>query len=224
MTSKKSGHRDRLRQRIADRGIDGFSDQELLEYLLFAINARRDTKPIVKACFAQFKTLEGILYAKPEALLAIPGVGKETVRYMNLITALLDRLSFQNLQQNDVITNWKDLEYYCVQKLSLQPIEKFLMISLNAQNKVITIKDFGEGTLNQMTIYPREVLKAALDANAASVIFIHNHPSQDTRASRQDIDLTKRLQQILQTANITLHDHVIIAGGTCVSLKAKGLF
>ena len=203
MDNTQFGHRDRLRKRINDHGTDGFSDQEILEYLLFAINAPRDTKPIVKACFKQFHSLEGILYASPNKLLAIDGVGEETVRYLQIIVALLDRLSFQNMKKADVTSNWKDLEYYCVQKLSSQPIEKFLMICLDSQNKVITVKDFGEGTLNQMTVYPREVLKAASDANAASVIFIHNRPSHDTRASRQDIDLTKRLKQIFFNQRIS---------------------
>ena len=224
MSSTQKGHRDRLRQKLDERGLDGFSDQEIFEYFLFAINARRDTKPIVKACFARFKTLEGILKAPPDKLKQVTGLGDETIRYLNLIVALLDRLSFQRLESVNVISNWKDLEYYCIQKLAFQPIEKFMMITLDNQNQVTKVKDFGEGTINQMTVYPREVLKVALAADAVSVILVHNHPSKDKRASRQDIAMTKSLQTILQSANIKLLDHVIIAGGTCVSLKAQGLF
>ena len=98
------------------------------------------------------------------------------------------------------------------------------MILLDNQNQVIDIKELGRGTVNQMTIYPREVLKLALSYEALGVILVHNHPSQDDRASREDINLTKNLQSTLRSANITLHDHLIIAGGKCVSLRNQGLF
>lgn len=218
------GHRKRLREKCDKKGYEALTDQELFELILFAMLPRIDTKPIVKTCFAKFKSFSGIIKTPDAQLLAINGLGRESVRHIKAIATLLDRISFERIQGKNILSNWQDLQFYCVQKLSHYPIEAFLMVLLSNQNKVITVEELGQGTVNQMTIYPREVLKLALAHEAVGVIFVHNHPSQDTRASREDILLTKKLQETLRSANITLHDHLIVAGGQCVSLRNEGLF
>ena len=224
MSDDTIGHRDRLRQKSRDKGLESLTDQELFELLLFSMLPRIDTKPIVKSCFKKFHSFAGIINASEAELCAIDGLGPKTVQQIKAIKCLFGRLSFERIKQKNILSSWHDLEFYCIQELSNYPIEAFLMILLDNQNQVIHIKELGRGTVNQMTTYPREVLKLALSYEALSVILVHNHPSQDDRASREDIHLTNNLQSTLRSANITLHDHLIIAGGKCVSLRNQGLF
>jgi len=224
MSDDTAGHRDRLRQKSIDKGLESLTDQELFELLLFSMLPRIDTKPIVKSCFKKFHSFAGIINASEAELTAIDGLGPKTVQHIKAIKCLFGRLSFERIKQKNILSSWHDLQFYCIQELSNYPIEAFLMILLDNQNQVIDVKELGRGTVNQMTIYPREVLKLALSYEALGVILVHNHPSQDDRASREDINLTKNLQSTLRSANITLHDHLIIAGGKCVSLRNQGLF
>lgn len=224
MAQDQTGHRQRLRQKCDDKGADALSDQELFELILFSLLPRIDTKPIVKTCFKRFHNFAGIISASETELRSVDGLGVESVRQIKLMATLLNRISFERIKSKNIISNWQNLQFYCVQKLSHYKIEAFLMILLDNQNHVITIEELGQGTVNQMTIYPREVLKLALGHEAVGVILVHNHPSQDERASKEDIHLTKNLQQTLRSANITLHDHLIVAGGKCISLRNQGLF
>ena len=224
MSQDQVGHRQRLRQKCDEKGAEALTDQELFELILFSLLPRIDTKPIVKTCFKRFHNFAGIISASEAELLSVKGLGRETVRQIKLMAILLNRISFERIKSKSILSNWQDLQFYCVQKLSHYKIEAFLMILLDNQNHVITIEELGQGTVNQMTIYPREVLKLALSHEAVGVILVHNHPSQDERASKEDIHLTKNLQQTLRSANITLHDHLIVAGGKCISLRNQGLF
>lgn len=224
MSQDQLGHRQRLRQKCDDKGAEALTDQELFELILFSLLPRIDTKPIVKTCFKRFHNFAGIISASESELKSVKGLGGESVRQIKLMATLLNRISFERVKSKSILSNWQDLQFFCVQKLSHYKIEAFLMILLDNQNHVITVKELGQGTVNQMTIYPREVLKVALAHEAVGVILVHNHPSQDERASKEDIHLTKNLQQTLRSANITLHDHLIVAGGKCVSLRNQGLF
>lgn len=223
MSQDQAGHRKRLRQKCDDKGTEALTDQELFELILFSLLPRIDTKPIVKTCFKRFHNFAGILSASETELRSVKGLGSESVRQIKLMANLLDRVSFERIKSKSIISNWQNLQFYCVQKLSHYKIEAFLMILLDNQNQVITVEELGQGTVNQMTIYPREVLKVALAHEAVGVILVHNHPSQDERASKEDIHLTKNLQQMFRSANITLHDHLIVAGGKCISLRNQGL-
>ena len=220
---QRAGHRARMFDKYDQKGSHSLTDQELFEMLLFAVQSRIDTKPAVKGAFKEYKSLAPIFSASQKELQKIKGIGPETARYLKLIHCLFDRLSFEAITTKDVISNWRDLEYFCVQKLSHHQVEAFLMIMLDNQNKVINFVTLGEGTINQMVIYPREVLRKALEYNAVSVIIVHNHPSGDPRPSREDITLTNSLKKSLATAGIHLLDHLIIAGSQCISLKNQGL-
>lgn len=219
-----SGHRARMRKKLADKGASALTDKELLEMTLYALLPRIDTKPLVKACFKKFKTLSAILRATEDELTAIKGLGKQSAHHILAVRELYDRLSFEKVVSQNVLNNWESLQAYCIQKLAYHPVEALYVILLNNQNRVIDLRQMGEGTINQMTVYPREILKVALAHEAVGLILVHNHPSGDQRASRQDIELTKSLQATLKAANITLHDHLIVAGGTCISMRNQGLF
>ena len=218
-----TGHRARMYDKFDQKGQQSLTDQELFEMLLFAVQSRIDTKPVVKDAFKEFKSLATIFSASQKQLQQIKGIGLEPARYLKLIHSLFDRLSFEAVTSQDVIYNWRDLKYFCVQKLSHHQVEAFLMIMLDNQNKVINFVTLGEGTINQMVIYPREVLKKALEYNAVSVIIVHNHPSGDPRPSKEDITLTNSLKKSLATTGIHLLDNLIIAGSHCISLKNQGL-
>ena len=224
MSQDQSGHRQRLRQKYNEKGAEALTDQEIFELILFSLLPRIDTKPIVKTCFKRFHNFAGIISATEAELQSVKGLGCASVRQIKLMATLLNRISFERIKAKNFLSNWQNLQFYCVQKLSHYKIEAFLMILLDNQNNVITVEELGQGTVNQMTIYPREVLKLALAHEAVGVILVHNHPSDDERASKEDIHLTKNLQQTLRSANITLHDHLIVAGGKCISLRNQGLF
>ena len=217
------GHRQRMKEKVKLRGISALSDHELLELLLYPLRPRIDTKPIVKALFAKFDSFAGMLYGTEADWHSVKGIGTETALHFQLIAEILDRLSFDRIKDRNIISHWQNLEFYCIQKLSFESTETFMMILLDNQNRVIDNVILGSGTVNQMTIYPREVLRQALAHNAVSVVLVHNHPSQDKRPSPQDIEMTAILKNTLLAAKITLHDHVIVAGGSCISLRNKGL-
>ena len=224
MDDNNAGHRDRLRQKSTDKGLEALTDLELFELLLFSMLPRRDTKPIAKTCFNKFHNFSGIINASEAELSAIAGLGPKAISHIKALKCLFGRLSFERVKHKNILSSWEDLQFYCIQELSNYPVEAFLMIMLDNQNQVIDIKELGRGTVNQMAIYPREVLKLALSYEELGVFLVHNHPSQDERASREDIHLTKNLQNTLRPANITLHDHLIVAGGKCISLRNQGLF
>ena len=224
MAIDNKGHRERMIQKFDEKGASSLTDHELFEIMLYPLLPRIDTKPIVKKCFKEFKTFSGIINASPVNLQKIEGVGPHTARQITIIAALLDKISFERIIHQNFITNWTELQSYCIQKLSHHPIETLHAILLNNQNQIISVEDLGSGTVNQMTVYPREILKVALAKEAVGLILVHNHPSGDTKASRADIELTKKLQTTLKSANITLYDHLIVAHGTCVSLRNQALF
>ena len=218
------GHRERMRSKVDKHGCATLTDQELLELLLFPLRPRIDTKPIAKALLKEYGTLSTILKSHDKMQAKIEGVGAETQRHFALTSELLDRLSFEKIKEGNIISNWHDIEYFCIQKLSHEPIKGLMIILLDNQNRIITIEKLGGGTVNQMMVYPREVLRIALANNAVNVIIVHNHPSGDKRPSRDDVEMTKILQEALKSARINLHDHLIVAGGSCVSLRNLGLY
>ena len=218
------GHRERMRNKVDKFGCATLSDQELLELLLYPLRPRIDTKPIAKALLKEYGTLSTIIKSNDKIDKQINGVGVETQRHFALISEMLDRLSFEKIKQGNIISNWQGLEYFCIQKLSHEPVENLMIILLDNQNRIIAIEKLGGGTVNQMMVYPREVLRIALANNAVNVIIVHNHPSGDKRPSRDDVEMTKTLQEALKSARINLHDHLIVAGGHCVSLRNLGLY
>ena len=222
--SDVKGHRMRMRKKAEEQGYSALTDQELLELFLFPLRPRIDTKPMAKALLREFGNFSTIMKSHDQLQQRVSGIGAVTEHHFALIAEMLDRLSFENIKKGNIIANWHDLEYYCIQKLSHEPIECFMMILLDNQNRTIGVETLGGGTVNQMMVYPREVLRLALANNAVNVIIVHNHPSGDKRPSRDDIELTKTLQDALKSARINLHDHLIVAGGSCISLRNLGLF
>jgi DNA repair protein RadC len=219
----EAGHRERLRQRLLVGGGDAFHDYELLEYLLALAIPRRDTKPLAKQLLEEFGNLANLLAASPAELSRVSGLGEsaaaaikfvEAVSLRSLRTAALDR---------QVLSGWQALTDYLHAAMAHRTTEEFRVIFLNNRNVMIRDEAMGTGTVNQAPVYPREIVKRALELSASGVILVHNHPSGDPQPSRDDIQMTKAVIEAGRHLNLSVHDHVIIGRGGHVSMRAQGL-
>lgn len=217
------GHRQRMRGKIVRHGPSPLTDLELLEMILYASLPRIDTKPLSKQLLKRFGSLTKLLHADPEHILEMDQIGRTTHQHFQLINELFNRLSYEAIGKGNIISRWQELEHFCIQKLSHYPRETFLMIMLDTQFRMIDVVQMSTGTVNQTMVYPREILATALKHHAVNLIIVHNHPSGDQRPSKQDIEMTKQLRTTLAGAQISLHDHLIVAGGVVVSLRNLGL-
>lgn len=218
-----SGHRARLRQRLLDAGGDAFADHELLEYLLALALPRRDTKPLAKALLARFGGLGGVLAAEARTLLAFDGLGETSVAAIKIVQAILARRTRAEVIDRPVLGNWQALLDYLHVLLAGATREAFHVLHLNTRNELIHAQKMSEGTIDEAAVHIREVIKAAMDAGAAAMILVHNHPSGDPAPSRADIELTRRIADAAKRLDIAVHDHIIIGAKGYVSLRAQGL-
>ena len=218
-----AGHRSRLIEKMRERGPDALSDQEILEALLFFNYRRQDVKPVVKSLFSNYPDLTAILNAPRHELCQIRQFGPAAVDLVQIVTSLHQRLDEQALRAGDILSNWEAAKSFCIRRLGHLKIEKFMVIYLNGQNRVITDEIVSSGTVNKTAVFPRELVRQALTHQASAVIIVHNHPNHTTRASQADIDMTKRLYDALKLVDVSLHDHLIVAGNKCVSFKTRGL-
>ena len=217
------GHRDRLRERFLTGGPDSLPDYELLELLLFSAIPRRDTKPIAKALIKRFGSFGEVISASPKDLTDIAGIGDNAAVALKAVQAAAQRLLQTKVKAGPVISSWNDLIAYCTAQMAYNPIEQFRVLYLDRKNKLITDEAQQEGTVDHTPVYPREVVKRALELNASAAIVVHNHPSGDPKPSRADIEMTRKIKDALAVVNITLHDHVIVSRGGHVSFKSEGL-
>ena len=219
------GHRQRIRDKFLKNGGSSFADYELLEaYLTIAI-PRRDVKPLAKQLIAKFGSFADVISAKNEDLLAISGVGENTVFALKMVQEASKRLSWEVLKNSDapVIASMDALIDYCRMSMAYQDVEEFRLIYLNGKNMVIDETVQQKGTVNHVAIHPREVVKAALEKKASAVIMVHNHPTGDTTPSKADIDVTRKVKEALDAMGIVLHDHVIVGKFGYYSFRDAGL-
>jgi DNA repair protein RadC len=217
------GHRDRLRERFLKAGAEQLPDYEILELLLFGVIPRRDTKPIAKALLAKFGGFDEVLAASPEALKTVSGIGDSAALMLKAVEASIQLALQTRVRGADVISSWNDLLDYCKSRMAHEPNEQFRLIYLDRKNKVITDEAQQRGTVDHTPVYPREVIKRALELNASAFIMVHNHPSGDPKPSRADIEMTRKVKDAAAAVSITLHDHVIVSRGGHVSFRSEGL-
>ncbi|MBF0201222.1 MAG: DNA repair protein RadC [Desulfamplus sp.] len=206
---KGEGHRQRLKEKFLQNGIDGFQDYEVVELLLTLNTPRRDCKDSAKALLARFKNLQGIFEANPEELSRVKGVGPANILGIKLIKEVADLYLKKKVIKTDVISNSKDLINYLRHAIGRKTREVFAGVFLDAKNRVNGLEILFEGTLTMSSVYPREVIIKALEHRAAAVIFAHNHPSGDHAPSPEDIAITRRLVFACRHVGITVHEHVI---------------
>lgn len=217
------GHRDRLRDKLLQAGPEALADYEVLEFLLFSARPQGDTKPVAKALIARFGSLAAVLAADKEALTAVPGVKEASAATLLATRAAALHLVRARVTERPVLASWQALIDYCNAAQGFAEVEEFRLLFLDRKNALIADERQQRGTVDHTPVYPREVVKRALDLGASALILLHNHPSGDTTPSRADIDMTLAIAAALRPVGIALHDHVIVGRGRHSSMKNLGL-
>lgn len=216
------GHRQRLRERFMESEGKGIPDYEILELLLFACKPQGDVKPLAKELIAKFGSLAKVLSSPPSELLEINGMGEVTVATFKVVREAGLRLLKTEAQKVTVLQGWKQVLDYCNAIMGLERKEQFRVLYLN-QKSMLIADEVQYGTIDQAPVYPREIIKRALELHAAHLILVHNHPSGDPKPSREDIEITKQIQQGAAALGILIHDHLIIADNKHYSFAGNGL-
>jgi len=215
------GHRSRLADRFRDGGT--LADYELLELILFQALPRRDTKPIAKALLGRFGSFSGVLAAPPERLTEIDGVGDKAALLLKLLHAASSRYARDAIQDRPLLASWQAVIDYCRAAMAYQDREQFRILFLDKKNRLIADEVQQTGTVDHTPVYPREIVKRALELSATALILVHNHPSGDPQPSRADIEMTKTVVDVARPLGIVIHDHIIVGRGGHASFKALGL-
>jgi len=217
------GHRQRLRARFLEAGPEAFPDYELLELILFQAKPRQDTKPLAKALLRRFGSFAGVIGAEIAALMAVPEMGEASVVALKAIQAGVERVLRDELRAKPVLSSWDKVVDYCRAAMARAPIEQFRLLFLDRKNVLIADEVQQTGTVDHTPVYPREVVKRALELGASAIIMVHNHPSGDPTPSKADIDMTRTVAAACATLGIDLHDHLIIGRAGNASLRGLGL-
>lgn len=216
------GHRKRLRKRFLVGGAKPLPDYELLELLLFRCLKNGDVKPLANRLIDAFGDFNRVLSAPIERLTEVQGIGPEIALDIKLIEAATHRMSQGKILKRPLISSWNALLEYCRVTMSHRETEIFRILFLDRKNVLIADEIQGKGTVDHVPVYPREVIKRALDLNASALILVHNHPSGDPTPSTADIDMTETILRACEVVGITLHDHLIVGKSKEVSFKSEG--
>ncbi len=219
----KTGHRKRLRERFLKGGAAALADYELLEMILFPAKPMGDVKPMAKDLLAKFKSFGGVLHAQEDALLGVEGVNEAAVVSIKVAKAASERLLKEEFSDKPVMKNWTQLLDYCRIHIGHNAHEEFHVLFLDNKLQLIADERQQKGTVNHTPVYPREVVKRALELGASSMILAHNHPSGDVSPSKEDIDITKLIIAAAKPLGIEVHDHLIIGAKKHFSFKAQGV-
>ena len=222
-----AGHRERLRERARAAGLSTLPDYELLELFLFRSQPQGDVKPIAKALLARFGSLAAVLAASVEDLMTVRAedsrgrskrVGAETALDLAALHEVARRVAKEEPTKRPVISSWTALLSYVRVSLQHEPREQFRVLYLDKKNQLIL-----DEVQNRGTVYPREVVRRALELSASSMIIVHNHPSGDPTPSRADIEMTKQVVQAAKSLTLEVHDHLIVGRDGVASFKQLGL-
>ena len=217
------GHRKRLRERLRRGGHMALHHYELLELILFRALPRRDVKPLARNLLDRFGDLSGVLSATDARLLEVTGIGQEVITEFRLIEAVALNFGQSRIMHKPALANWNQMINYCRTKIAEKNREEFYVLFLDKKNHINADELMGSGTVDQAPVYPREVIKRALELSASALILVHNHPSGDPTPSKADIDMTNKLYALASQFNIVVHDHLIIGRVDEVSFKNLGL-
>jgi DNA repair protein RadC len=217
------GHRDRLRARFRDSGSGALSDYELLELVLFRALPRRDVKPLAKALIAKFGSFAETIAAPPQRLAEVEGLGATTITDLKVIEAAARRLAHGEVKRRPMLSSWSSVLDYCRAAMAFADREQFRVLFLDKRNQLIADEVQQVGTVDHTPVYPREVVKRALELSATAVILVHNHPSGDPTPSRADIQMTQQIVEVAKPLGISVHDHIIVGKEGHASLKGLRL-
>lgn len=222
MPSYLRDHRKRLRERFLDGGPAAMPDYELLELLLFQAIPRCDVKPVARRLLDTFGDFARVLSAPRDRLLNVRGVGDAVVLELKIIEAATHRMARSKVMQRQVISGWDAVLDYCHTTMAHLETEQFRVLYLDRKNVLIADEEQSRGTVDHVPVYPREVIKRALELNASALILVHNHPSGDPTPSNADITMTAKIQSAADLLGLALHDHLIIGRSTELSFRAAG--
>ena len=218
-----SGHRARLRKRLLEGGAEALADHEVIEYLLMTAIPRRDVKPLARSLLQRFGSLAGVFNADPRALASHAGMGETSAAALEIVALSARRLARAEVLDAPVLSNWQALLDYLAIDMAHLTVERVRVLFLNARNHLIEDWHLGDGSIDEASVHPREVIRRGLDLGAAGLILVHNHPSGTSEPSRADIQLTTRIAEAGRLLGIVVHDHVIVGKHGSTSLRAKGL-
>lgn len=216
-------HRKRLRQRFLEGGADAVPDYELLELVLFRAIPRRDVKPLGRLLLETFGDFNRVIAAPAERILEVNGAGMAVVQELKIVEAAAHRMAKSQILNAEVISSWDAILSYCHTVMAHREIEQFRVLFLDRKNVLIADEEQAQGTIDHVPVYPREIVKRALELNSAALILVHNHPSGDPTPSEADITMTQQIQRAAETLGLTLHDHIIIGKSRETSFRSLGI-
>lgn len=217
------GHRERLKERFRETGGDALADYELLEMLLFRAIRRGDTKPLAKRLIARFGSFAEVLSAQPTRLMEVTGVGEAVATEIKLVHAAAMRLMRGQVLNRPLLGSWSAILDYVRAAMAFSDNEQFRILFLDKKNQLIADEVQQEGTVDHTPVYPREVMKRALELGASAIVLVHNHPSGDPAPSMPDIEMTRKIVDAGQRLGVTIHDHVVVGRKGHFSFRSNGL-
>ena len=220
--SVHKGHRERLKARFLETGLDSFTDVQALELLLFYAIPQKDTNPIAHALLDRFGSLSQVLDAPLEALKKVPGISDHSASLLRLVTELARFYQVDSAQRTEVLTSLDACGRYLVPRFFGRKVETVFLLCLDAKCKALCCREIGEGSVNAASISVRKVVEAALSANATTVVLAHNHPSGVALPSADDVQTTRRIAAALSAVEVKLIDHIVVAEGDFISMAQSG--
>ena len=222
--SMHTGHRQRLKQQFIENGLDGFTDIQVLELLLFYSIPRIDTNPIAHSLLERFGSLDRVLEAPPTELMEVEGIGENAATFLSLITAASRYYQIKRSENVKILTSVTDCGNYLLPHFHGRTNETVFLLCLDAKCKVLCCKELGEGSVNSASVPIRRIVETALLSKAVSVVLAHNHPSGVALPSPEDVVSTRRTAAALAAVEITLVDHIIVADDDFVTLGQSGMY
>jgi DNA repair protein RadC len=217
------GHRERLGGRFREAGADALADYEMLELILFRAIPQRDVKPLAKTLLAKFGSFAEVISAPVERLKEVDGLGEAAVTEFKIVAAAAQRLARGEVRKRPVLSSWSSVLDYCRTAQAFSEKEQFRILFLDKRNQLIADEVQQQGTVDHTPVYPREVVKRALELAATAIILVHNHPSGDPTPSSADIEMTKQIAAIAKPLGVQVHDHIIVGKDGHASLKGLKL-
>jgi DNA repair protein RadC len=217
------GHRERLRARFRQAGAEALSDYELLELVLFRAIPQRDVKPLAKSLISKFGSFAEAISAPPARLAEVKGLGEASITEFKIMQAAAGRLARGEVRRRPVLSSWSSVLDYCRTSMAFADKEHFRILFLDKRNQLIADEVQQVGTIDHTPVYPREVVKRALELSATALILVHNHPSGDPTPSRADIQMTQSIIEVAGPLGIAVHDHIIVAKEGHASFKGLKL-
>ncbi len=215
-------HRARLRDRFLSGGAAALPDYEMLELVLFRAIPRQDVKPLARLLLDTFGDFNRVLTVNPSRLSMVKGVGDAVITELKIVEAAAHRMMRSKVMNRPILTSWDALVDYCHTAMAHRETEQFRILFLDRKNVLIADEEQAKGTVDHVPVYPREVVKRALELNASALILVHNHPSGDPTPSESDITMTLQIHDAAQVLGITLHDHLIIGKSRELSFRSHG--